>query len=276
MRTMSKFAIAVGVLGFVGVASLAASNTLAMKNLERREAEARQLAEQLAEERPDTARLEELSEAVRAIDSRLERLAARMSDTPERSASAEGEWIEAREEFVALTGDVNEIRTWLEELEAEREAGEEASKATLIDEIFRRSPAERIRPEEIDAQRGIAGDGAASDDTRLAALRQLRSAKGIDRDVALSMIDLMDATSESRVRADVIRNLHRSRHDELKQPLIDYLLHDPDREVREEAAETLGDYMSDQSVVAALERARDHDSSDDVREQARETLDGKD
>jgi HEAT repeat protein len=61
----------------------------------------------------------------------------------------------------------------------------------------------------------------------------------------------------------------------LLQPLLDALAFDTSVNAREEAAETLSDFLPDPAAESALRHAADNDPDEGVREDAREYLDGR-
>ena len=85
----------------------------------------------------------------------------------------------------------------------------------------------------------------------------------------------MAETQNSEIPADIIRQLHRAQLEELADPLIYYLRNDSSEEVREEAAETLGDFLDFPRVREALTQARNDDPAARVRRQAERTLEAK-
>ncbi len=117
----------------------------------------------------------------------------------------------------------------------------------------------------------------STEQEKLAALRRLRFADSREGDartheVIVAMIDLAKTTGDSRVRADVFRQLDGVTDPVLEEVLLDSLTNDPDAGVRSEAAETLAHYRSSARVSKALSRAMDGDASSHVRTQARRSL----
>ena len=101
----------------------------------------------------------------------------------------------------------------------------------------------------------------------LEALRQIPD--GRSREVTVAMVELIQNPDiGSRFRAHIIRNLDGVTFEELKEPLIQALLNDPDHEVREETAETLWHYLGDPRVMEAMEYAKENDAARNVREEA--------
>jgi hypothetical protein len=58
----------------------------------------------------------------------------------------------------------------------------------------------------------------------------------------------------------------------LRQPLLDALAYDPHAKAREEAAESLADFLPDLSIEAALRFAAENDADAGVRRQAAASL----
>ena len=141
--------------------------------------------------------------------------------------------------------------------------------------IFRRGRS--LTPQDLLDLQSQATNALASEDEKLKALRALRGNQdefgdARNRDVVLSMIDLVETSDDPEVRADVYRQLSGVTEPDLKRPLLNSLANDPNAEVREEAAETLEDFLPDPEVLAALSYAAENDASKDVREQARESM----
>jgi len=134
----------------------------------------------------------------------------------------------------------------------------------------------RLAPEEAVLR---ARDLALSEAQRLEALRALRGAKLADgSDARLGALDDMirmaQTSADGAVRADVWRQLSHVTDARLKGPLLDALAFDKDAKAREEAAETLADFLPDAQVEVALRNAAQNDASADVRRQAAYSLAG--
>lgn len=112
---------------------------------------------------------------------------------------------------------------------------------------------------------------------RVEALKKMRlfSPESRTPEVVRSMLDLMESTNVPEFRAAVIRHLKGAVPLELKDRLIRVLQSDSSEQVREEAAETLGGLRTDPSVRAALENAASSDPSEKVRREARKSLQDK-
>lgn len=122
-----------------------------------------------------------------------------------------------------------------------------------------------------------ARDASRSEAERLQALRALRGQRepnGVDARLAVldDMIRLAQASTDAATRADVWRQLSNVTDARLKQPLLDALAFDGNTKVREEAAETLADFLPDGQVASALHNAAENDSDPGVRRQAASSL----
>ncbi len=114
-------------------------------------------------------------------------------------------------------------------------------------------------------------------DEMISALRTLRGnhlEDGTDARLPVlpSMIELARTSVDGDVRADVWRQLSGVTAPELVAPLLDALAHDTDAGAREEAAETLADYLPDPAIEAALRYAMEHDEARNVQRQAERSL----
>ncbi|MCA9076123.1 MAG: HEAT repeat domain-containing protein [Planctomycetaceae bacterium] len=117
-------------------------------------------------------------------------------------------------------------------------------------------------------------DSQASESQRLQALRELRFADGDGRshEVVVAMLGLASETSDTRVRADIYRQLDEVKNPIMVEPLLESLANSSDSEVREEAAESLGGFATRADVREALQTTTDHDQSSSVRQQAQASL----
>jgi hypothetical protein len=132
----------------------------------------------------------------------------------------------------------------------------------------------------IDDARARAQDLAASEEERLQGLRALRGQRledGTDARLLVldDMLELARGSQDGAVRADVWRQLSGVTDRRLLQPLLDALAFDTSVKAREEAAETLADFLPDPAADAALRHAADNDPDKGVREDAREYQDGR-
>jgi len=140
-------------------------------------------------------------------------------------------------------------------------------------------PLEPVPPERIDAEvarsTAVALDPSRPAAERVKALEDLRFYGRISPEVAAAMLRIFETSAESAVRADVLRHLHRSLPLGLAATVLRALQSDPERKVREEAAETLGPLRDDPSIRVALEHAAQNDPDLDVRAQALKSLSPK-
>ena len=130
--------------------------------------------------------------------------------------------------------------------------------------------------QELARLQAAAMDPTKSAEDRLQALARLRRVPDArTRGVVTGMLRLFETSTNSDVRVNILRNLHRALPLDLKGPVIRALQSDPEREIREEAAETLGPHINDPVVRAALEHASRNDVNEKVREEAADSLRGK-
>ena len=111
---------------------------------------------------------------------------------------------------------------------------------------------------------------------RIRALAGLRGAGEGARGgaVADAAIQIVQSSTDAKVRADVWRHMHGAKEPVLVPYLIQSLQYDTDESVRDEAAETLDDYRDRPEVVAALRAASTNDASEKVRRRAERSLGG--
>lgn len=124
-----------------------------------------------------------------------------------------------------------------------------------------------------------ARDATRTEEERLRALgdlRGLRDADGSDARLAVldDMLLLAQTSTNEKTRADVWRQLSHVTDARLKRPLLDALAFDTSAKAREEAAETLADFLPDAHVDAALRAASQNDADQAVRRQAGASLAG--
>ena len=118
---------------------------------------------------------------------------------------------------------------------------------------------------------------SASEKERLEALRKLRGARlpdGTDARLGVveDMVRMAEHSKDPEVRADVWRQLSHVTDRSMLSPLLAALQNDGADKVREEAAETLADFLPDESVRRALQHAAENDQSARVRSQAFDSL----
>ena len=156
-----------------------------------------------------------------------------------------------------------------------------------IERLVRAEEAERLSRESsnrevarsLDEWMRTAMDPSSTTDQKLQALRRLRgrtSPDGADARLPVlpAMIELVQTSDDPDARADVWRQLSHCTDVSLLVPLLDSLTSDPSARVREEAAETLADFLPNPGVEAALRFAAENDASDRVRQQSLASLDG--
>ncbi len=129
----------------------------------------------------------------------------------------------------------------------------------------------------IDEWQRLAMDPNSTEEEQVQALRALRGKQDVHgndaRDpIVPAMVELAGRTTDARLRGDIWRQLSGNTHPALRQPLLDSLAFDQDKDVREEAAETLADFLPDATVEQALRYAAQNDAHDDVREEAQRAL----
>lgn len=152
------------------------------------------------------------------------------------------------------------------------DSGEELTESERAEFLRHSTVAEEL-------QRAIdrAGDPSATEADRLLALRDLRSQRdpdGIDLRLYVldSMLELARTSQDGETRADVWRQLSHLTDARLRQPLLDTLAYDQHADAREEAAETLADFLPDVAIEAALRFAAENDVAAGVRRQAASSL----
>lgn len=224
------------------------------------------------------------SEEVLALGRRVEELAGEFDLARAEIAALRGEGREPAD--LRVDPEVDERITRLERAleEARRGGAAEGTGAVDGERIFarldersdrERSPRSAPNLDELTAS---ALDPTGTEEQRIQALRRLRGQRLADGSDARSpavvaeMIAIGEGSADARLRADAWRQLSGVGDPQLVTPLLASLAHDPDARVREEAAETLGDFLPDANVQAALQYAMQNDSDDRVRRQAAESL----
>lgn len=139
--------------------------------------------------------------------------------------------------------------------------------APVVDDALAKSRA-------IAANQATILDPGRTDQERLAAWADLRREENGWNDGVVAMMTQMGLSNASAaVRADVWRQADaRAKHPAMGQALLQALQVDQEATVREEAAETLENYLDLPGVREALVAARDRDTDAKVRRQAEETL----
>lgn len=176
---------------------------------------------------------------------------------------------------------VDDLLRRVERLEAERASapqagGAEGDPRRAAAELIGRLTAARERdPRAIESARTTILDPRASEADKIAAWSTLRQA-GPDAwtDVVVDeMIRLGLGSADAQVRAAVWRQADAdARSERLVPALLQALAQDSAANVREEAAETLENYLDSPGVRAALETAGSADADEGVRRQARRSL----
>ena len=93
--------------------------------------------------------------------------------------------------------------------------------------------------------------------------------------VVAEAVRIGTTAEDPQIRADIWRQAHANHtHPLLLQPLLQALTTDPDRSVREEAAETLDLYLDQPGVPETLQTASQYDADPGVRMQAATSLGG--
>ena len=213
-----------------------------------------------------------------SLDDELSRLRRSLNTQPPL-ARVPIQPIEAADRTLPPNGALDELATRIAEMEA-----------TLSEHLARgtRGPSPEFPtrlsnkdPEEFEDDTAgwtrVALDPMSTPEQSLAALRRLRFQRledGSDARIPVlsTMIELAQTSPEGEVRADVWRQLSGVTDLSLLQPLLHALANDSHAKAREEAAETLADFLPDPVVEAALIQARDLDSDRGVREQAVRSL----
>ena len=132
--------------------------------------------------------------------------------------------------------------------------------------------AERL--ERVEASRAVLLNPNATTPELLAAHATLRSVPGAyTPEMVARLVDLGAHATEARERADVWRQFDgATRLPALVDPLLSALRFDEHHDPREEAAETLAEYLDVPGVREALRFAGDNDPHEEVRRQARGSL----
>ena len=135
---------------------------------------------------------------------------------------------------------------------------------------------EALRAAEVPALQAWLADSSRTEENRLQALRELRGrGPGARGGVAIQAAVELQTSPSASTRADVWRQMSSAREPALVPHLLRSLQNDPSSEVREEAAETLGDYREQAEVERALRVCSEHDADDKVRAQAFRSLGGR-
>jgi len=221
---------------------------------------------------------------VPARDPRGDELAASLLDLQRRVTALEAQLAAPRAAVPTAPADTQPAREQFAALErrlAVLESPRADARAAVLRDV---ASAERVRvarpPEtkEEAAQREAAQrkvlDPSATVQDKLAAHEQLRRVPDAYTPAMVQELLRIAATSgEGQVRADVWRFFDgESKVPALVRPLLRALGNDTEDIVREEAAETLGNYLDDPVVAGALRWSADRDGAERVRNKAQRTL----
>lgn len=189
--------------------------------------------------------------------------------------------LDSRADARTLSGVLTRLSSLEERISLSEEALAGRDQAQVeLGQIAQRLRSERSSgpsPSSLADLRVTAVDGE-SVEKKLSALRALRGTRdedgndGRSHDVVLSMIDIVRTSEDASVRADVYRQLSGVTDPSLLDSLFYSLANDTHFKVREEAAETLSDYLPDPEVERALEQAAENDENEKVRQEAYKSL----
>ena len=124
----------------------------------------------------------------------------------------------------------------------------------------------------------VATSATASASTRIQAaamLRRLPDASARSRDVVASLIDLLRSIVHHDDRRNLVHALGDLPDDRIVQPLMELMLHDRSRHVRESAAIELTIFRDLPPVATALRFSQRHDGAIGVRAAAERALQGR-
>jgi HEAT repeat protein len=214
-----------------------------------------------------------LGQRVASLEAEVARLGGEIALLRSSSPGARETVVSDGGDSAAVGARIADLERQLNELKTTRKTA-----SSKLDELLREARAQAEGGEKgIEEWTRTAQNGAATEEELLAALRKLRGAElpdGTDARLGVlpEMIRLAENSQDERARADVWRQLSGVTDPSLLQPLLHALQNDPSPEAREEAAETLGDFMPDPAVRNALQFAAENDASPDVRAQCYESL----
>jgi hypothetical protein len=206
-----------------------------------------------------------LETALQELTARVERLETAPITAP--ATSVPGSRTETGAPSTELQRAIDELRARVERIEKAAAAAPRAANPGPV----------QPTPEELAARRAElrrrAFDPNESEESRWRSLNSLinRSSRA-EPDLIQEALRIAQTSQDARTRADVWRNMHGVKNDSLVQPLLLALANDADRNVREEAAETLEDFADRHEVRAALEAAKANDADLGVRRQAEQSL----
>ncbi|MBK7875589.1 MAG: hypothetical protein IPJ77_07535 [Planctomycetes bacterium] len=209
------------------------------------------------------------------IAARLDAIEARLAEAETRGAPTDLAPPRAAEAPRVAPSAERELDGRMRELEKRLESfsARETRVGVPVGQVRPSGARDEPRPDLAELQKR-ARDTGLSELERLAALRELRGqrdANGADARLAVldEILRLAQGSTDGNVRADTWRQLSHVTDPRLKAPLLDALALDVHAKSREEAAETLADFLPDAGVEAALRHAAENDADDAVRRQAR-------
>ena len=127
----------------------------------------------------------------------------------------------------------------------------------------------------VDAQQLVLNVRATAEDRVRAQEALRRVSDAYTPAMVQELLHLAMTHPDGQLRAAIWRNFDGATVVEGITPaLLDAVARDAEPSAREEAAETLGNYLADPAVKAALQVAADHDAEEKVRNKAKRTLEG--
>ena len=190
---------------------------------------------------------------------------------PAPAVAAERSVDPAREPAEVVDGHARQRLESLETAVARLQQTNQAARSAVV-----RDPAtEAGAPKKTAAEHRFAIVAAGANEAdQLAAWRQLRNLDNAYDDATVAvMVQVGLASKNPETRADVWRQADgRSKHPALAPALMQSLQSDGEARVRDEAAETLENYLDVPGVREALAAAMESDADESVRRQARHSL----
>lgn len=246
---------------------------LVCKKTEEAQARQRQSQQELTELRSTLESVHgRLGELQQELDSVRSGAVVLSGSTGEPADGGPGESIIDNTALARAVARIEELEARLGEVEAEAAKPPEDPMAALMRGI---RPSEPMNDDQLIGHQNTLADSTATDEARMNSLRSIRflpDERNAHAPVIDDIVSWMETTDDPELREDIIRNLHGADQDVLVNPLLYAIRNDRSEGVREEAAETLNDYLHYPEVVQALEYARDNDVARSVRRQAAESL----
>ena len=115
-------------------------------------------------------------------------------------------------------------------------------------------------------------DPQASETDRIRALQILRRNDARTPEVIIAALQLYQQSDNARIQADVFRQLNGETHPAMRQPLLHAAANHASDNVREEAIETLGNFLPDQQIFNELVRIAEVDTDRGVKREALQQL----